>query len=151
MWKKWAKLRQSITFLIVTTEVHAKRTRFCVYSSVINKHSKLCIHSANVSESICFHLLLTTPSGQPSTCFAYLLAYLPHAVNWIRFCFCAVCDFFVCVWNIPGTAEQICAKFTGKTCLVPHLDEFEGQGQFRRPACGLCLEKNIFVLVIVVN
>jgi len=27
------------------------------------------------------------------------------------------------------TAEQICTKFTGKTCLVPHLDEFEGQGQ----------------------
>jgi len=29
-----------------------------------------------------------------------------------------MCDFFVCVWNISGTAERICAKFTGKTCLV---------------------------------
>ena len=36
---------------------------------------------------------------------------------------------FVCVWNISGTAERICAKFTEKTCLVPRSDEFEGQGQ----------------------
>ena len=66
----------------------------------------------------------------------------------------SVC-FFVCVWNISGTAERICAKFTRKTCLVPRSDELEGQGQrskvkvtrdrngifrhFRRPACGLCL------------
>jgi len=57
--------------------------------------------------------------------------------------FGAVCDFFVCVWNISGTAERICAKFTGKTCLVPRSDEFEGQGQFRRPACGLCAEKHL--------
>jgi len=55
-------------------------------------------------------------------------------------------------YRISGTAEPICAKFTGKTCLVPRSDEFEGQGQrsrspgtktffrpFRRPACGLCL------------
>jgi len=35
---------------------------------------------------------------------------------------------FVYVWNISETAEQICAKFTQKTCLVPRLDEFEGQG-----------------------
>ena len=27
--------------------------------------------------------------------------------------------FFVCVWNISGAAERICAKFTRKTCLVP--------------------------------
>ena len=26
--------------------------------------------------------------------------------------------FFVCVWNISGTAERICAIFTRKTCLV---------------------------------
>ena len=26
--------------------------------------------------------------------------------------------FLVCVWNISGTAEGICAKFTWKTCLV---------------------------------
>ena len=34
---------------------------------------------------------------------------------------------FVCVLNISETAERICAKFTRKTCLVPHLDKFEGQ------------------------
>ena len=27
-----------------------------------------------------------------------------------------------------GTTERICAKFRRKTCLVPHSDEFEGQG-----------------------
>jgi len=41
----------------------------------------------------------------------------------------SVCGFFVCVWSISGTAERICTKFTRKTCLVPRLDEFEGQGQ----------------------
>jgi len=55
------------------------------------------------------------------------LQFLLHAVNCVRFCFWH-CDFFVCVWNIPGTAERICAKFTQKTCLVPHSHEFEGQG-----------------------
>jgi len=29
---------------------------------------------------------------------------------------------------LVGTAERICAKSTLKTCLVPRLDEFEGQG-----------------------
>jgi len=37
--------------------------------------------------------------------------------------------FFVCVWNISGTAQRICAKFTRKTCLAPRMDEFEDQGQ----------------------
>ena len=46
----------------------------------------------------------------------------------------SVCDFlFVYIWNISGTAEQICAKFTRKTCLVRRSDEFEGQGQRSRP------------------
>jgi len=36
---------------------------------------------------------------------------------------------FVCESNTSGTAERICAKFTGKTCLVPGCDEFECQGQ----------------------
>jgi len=40
--------------------------------------------------------------------------------------------FFVCVWNISGTAERICAKFTWKTSLVPRSDEFKGQGQMSR-------------------
>ena len=65
--------------------------------------------------------------------------------------FAAVCDFFVCVWNISGTAQRICDKFTGKTCLVPRSDEFECQGQrsrlsgpkngifrpFQQPMCSL--------------
>jgi len=38
----------------------------------------------------------------------------------------------VCVWNISGTVERICAKFTRKTCLIPRSDEFEGQGQTSR-------------------
>jgi len=35
---------------------------------------------------------------------------------------------FVCVWNISGIVEPICAKFIWKTCLVPRSDEFECQG-----------------------
>ena len=54
---------------------------------------------------------------------------LPHAVNCTRFCFCRCLRLFVCVWNISGSAERICAKFTGNTCLVPLSDEFEDQGQ----------------------
>ena len=44
---------------------------------------------------------------------------------------------------ISGIAELIREKFTRKTCLVPRLDVLEGQGQFWRPACGLCLEKHL--------
>jgi len=39
------------------------------------------------------------------------------------------CFFPVCYSNIPEMAERICAKFTGKTCLVPRSDEFQCQGQ----------------------
>ena len=39
---------------------------------------------------------------------------------------------FVCHSNISGTAERICTKFTGNTCLVPRSDEFECQGQRSR-------------------
>jgi len=62
----------------------------------------------------------------------------------------SVCGVFACVWNISGTAERICAKFTRKTCLVLRSDEFRGQGQrskvkvtrdkktaFFGPFCGL--------------
>jgi len=57
--------------------------------------------------------------------------------------FDAVCDFFVCVWNISGTAEQVCAKFTWKTwtCLKVKV---KGQGHqeqkvtFFGPFGGLC-------------
>jgi len=47
----------------------------------------------------------------------------------VLFFFAVSLWFFVCVWNISGTAEQICAKFTRKACLVPRSDEFEGQCQ----------------------
>jgi len=40
--------------------------------------------------------------------------------------------FFVCVWNISGTTERICARFTRKTCLVTHFGKFESQGQRSR-------------------
>jgi len=43
----------------------------------------------------------------------------------------SVCG-FLSVRNMSGTVEQICTKFTWKTCLVPGLDEFEGQGQSSR-------------------
>jgi len=65
--------------------------------------------------------------------------------------------FFVCVWNVSGTAERVCAKFTCKTCLVPRSDKFEGHGRtsrlpgmkkqhfwhFRWPVCSLCLVKHL--------
>jgi len=71
----------------------------------------------------------------------------------------SVCGF--CVWNISGSIERICAKFTRKTCLVPRTDELEGQGQTSSwtgtkgqngsfgPFGGLCVVyvwKNIFSL-----
>jgi len=58
-----------------------------------------------------------------------LLLLLLHAVNCVRFCFWHCLWLFVCVWNISGTNEWICDKFTRKTCLVPCSDEFECQGQ----------------------
>ena len=71
----------------------------------------------------------------------HAFVYLLHCV---RFCFLALSvTFFVCIWNISGNAEQFCPKLTGKTWLVPRSDEFEGQGQFRQSACGLCLEKHL--------
>jgi len=57
-----------------------------------------------------------------------IITSLPHAMNCGRFCFWRRQSVF-CVSNISGTAEHICAKLTGKTCLVPRYDEFEGQGQ----------------------
>jgi len=37
--------------------------------------------------------------------------------------------YFACHSNISGTPEQICAKFTGKMCLVIRSEEFECQCQ----------------------
>ena len=64
--------------------------------------------------------------------------YRTQAANCGRSCFWR-CDFFVCVWNISGTAERICAKFAGNTCLIPHSEthgrvwmsrsKIKGQGQ----------------------
>jgi len=78
---------------------------------------------------------------------------LPHAVSCRRFCFWHHQRFFLFVYEIfRGNSEEICTKFTRKTCLVPCLDEFEGQGyqgQKRHflplcwPACGLCLVKHL--------
>ena len=50
-----------------------------------------------------------------------------HVRSSVLFLAPSVCGFFVFVWNISGTAEQICTKFTQKTCLVCRLDEFEAQ------------------------
>jgi len=36
---------------------------------------------------------------------------------------------YVCLWHISGTAEQICAKSTRKTCLVSCSEKFEGHSQ----------------------
>jgi len=52
------------------------------------------------------------------------------ALAHILVCF-FVC-FFVCRSNISGTAERICAKYTGKRCLVPRSEAFEYQGQRSR-------------------
>ena len=45
-----------------------------------------------------------------------------YVTFFIHFLVCA------CASNIPGTAEWIFTKFIVGTCLVPRLDEFEGQG-----------------------
>ena len=58
-------------------------------------------------------------------CSFIIVMSLPHAVNCVRFCFWRCLWLFACVWNILGTAERICAKLTGKTCLVPRWVEFE--------------------------
>jgi len=57
-----------------------------------------------------------------------VLPLLPYAQNCIRLFFLALSVTFLRVWNISGTTEQICTKFTGKTCLVVCSDEFECQG-----------------------
>jgi len=64
--------------------------------------------------------------------------FLPHAVNCGRFVLSADRDFFDCIWNISGTAERICIKFTMKTCLVPLSEEFECQGQRSRSSGTNC-------------
>jgi len=80
----------------------------------------LCIHGVTKGESV-FNFGLRI----------YATALLLHTVNCGRFYFWrrqSVVFFFLCVWNVSGTAERICAKFTRKTCLVRRSDEFEDQG-----------------------
>jgi len=91
--------------------------------------------------------LLTTSSIVPRR----LITARSELRNVLSVCFSAVCDFVLFGYETSGdsgTAERICAKFTGKTCLVPGSDKIEGWHQFRRPACCLCLE-NIFELVFL--
>ena len=61
------------------------------------------------------------------------LISLPHTVNCVRFCFWR-CLWLSCLFMkyFGGTAEQIYARFTGKTCLVPRSDQFECRGQRSR-------------------
>ena len=57
------------------------------------------------------------------------LQFLPHASKVVFALSVTILSFFVCASNISGTAERVCAKFTGKTCLDTRSDEFECQGQ----------------------
>ena len=67
------------------------------------------------------------------------LSLSPHTANCGRFCLWHCLWLFLCVWNISGTAERICAKFTRKTCLVPRSDECKGQGHQRQRTAFLAL------------
>jgi len=49
------------------------------------------------------------------------------ACVWFMFAKTSLASSVVCVWNILGTAEWICTKFTWKTCLVHRSKQFEGQ------------------------
>jgi len=69
-----------------------------------------------------------THSGHCDRFWSFVL-YLPHAVNFTKVLFLAPSVTLYFCLCISGTAERICAKFTAKTCLVPHLEEFECQGQ----------------------
>ena len=58
----------------------------------------------------------------------WLHLYLPHASK-VLFLALSASSSFVCDSSISRMAEWFCAKFTGKTCLVPCLDKVEFQGQ----------------------
>ena len=73
--------------------------------------SKLFISSlmpANHIRPRCLRFLITARSKLREVLFLALF---------VTFCLC-----FVWVSNISGMAERICAKFTGKTCLVPRSE-----------------------------
>jgi len=53
-------------------------------------------------------------------------AWLPHAVNCVRFCFSTVCDFFICflfVYEICQEPLNGFAPNSRKMCVVPRSDE----------------------------
>jgi len=78
--------------------------------------------------------LFTTDTQRRAVSRRQISLLLPHAVNCGRFCFWrrqSVVSFLF-VYQISGTAERICDKFTRNTCLVPRSNEFEGQGQRSR-------------------
>jgi len=62
--------------------------------------------------------------GEHVTCRMFWFLSIPlYRMQWTAYgsVFGAVCDFFVCVWNISGTTERMCVKcvkFAGKTSLV---------------------------------
>jgi len=57
-----------------------------------------------------------------------------------------LCFVFVFESNISGTAERICAKFTGKTCLVPRSVDIECQCQ--RSKVKVTRDKNALLAAI---
>ena len=66
-----------------------------------------------------------------------------RAVNVWKNIFAFALVFCLCVKYLGNRWTDLRIKFTQKTCLVPRSNEFEVQGQFPRPACGLCLEKRL--------
>jgi len=84
-------------------------------SSAVGRGSEWRTHWTHISLNVYCKIIVTATSELRKVLFLVLSA-----------------TFLVCVWNISGTAEWICVKFTGNTCLVPCLDEFECQGQRSR-------------------
>jgi len=67
------------------------------------------------------------PANRSSTCDVWFLVFTACSkLRKVLFLALSITfsfiQFFVCESNIYGTAEWICAKFTGKTCLVPRLE-----------------------------
>jgi len=137
--QRWATWRGHTTVVYISRELWVTHSSFCGVVECSCMSVAISFILARVDNFFLQSLWLHTG------CFVNIdmtWHLLPHAVNCVRFCIGAVCDFLF-VYDI---SERICAKFRGKTYLVSRSDELEGQGTFRRHACGLCLE-NIFALV----
>jgi len=102
---------------------HGKKAVNCDESELLEYITNVASHNCSL------HVPVTYSSTVEMTHFRICAQqFLSHAAKCGRFCFWRrQYVVFVCVWNILGTAERICAKFTRKTCLVPCSDEFEGQ------------------------